>query len=448
VSGPPTAADIPWQPGPPDSRPSAILLRDVLHDLRAFVRRFVVVTEAQAIAIALWIAHTHVLDAFDCTPYLQITSATKRAGKTRLLEVLEPLVARPWLTQRMSAAALVRKVDKESPTLLLDESDAAFKGEKDYAEALRGLLNSGYRRSGRATICVGQGANLTYRDFSTFSAKAIAGIGELPDTVADRAIAIALRRRTQDEPCERWREKDGHAEAAPYHEALVAWAGHAEILDTLRGTRPAPPAQLSDRQADIWEPLLAIADLAGATWPAEARQAAGALTATVEDQDVRVELLQDIQEILATMPDDEPVILTKDLLAKLVERDERPWATWRHDKPMTSNALARLLGPLAIHPDRHARTARGYRTDAFQDAIARYLPSEVSHRHNANKTGPEVPKTDVSHDPNCDASKNADHPDKHWGCDTVTVETPDQGETESLSEVIRRAADDRFRKGW
>jgi hypothetical protein len=137
-----------------------------------------VLSDDQAVAVTLWTAHTHVVDAFECTAYLNVKSATKRTGKTRLLEALEPLVARPWFTQRVSAAALVRKIDAERPTLLLDESDTAFKGEKEYAEAQRALLNSGYRRSGRATICVGQGANIRYRDFSTFGAKSIAGIGE------------------------------------------------------------------------------------------------------------------------------------------------------------------------------------------------------------------------------------------------------------------------------
>src|SRR5262249_31014742 len=162
--------------------------------------------------------------------YLQITSATKRAGKTRLLEVLEPLVARPWLTGRTSAAALVRKVDKLSPTLLLDESDATFKGEPEYAEALRGTLNTGYRRSGKTTLCVGQGANLTFRDFSTFCPKAIAGIGELPDTVADRSIRIELKRRKTNEACRRWRARDGQAEARPLGEQLNAWAPTAIAL--------------------------------------------------------------------------------------------------------------------------------------------------------------------------------------------------------------------------
>jgi len=116
---------------------------EILQDVRAFVRKYVVLSDDQALTVALWVVHTHVIHAAECTPYLQITSPMKGSGKTRLLEVLETLVARPWLTGRMSAAVLIRKVDAERPTLLLDESDAAFKGEQEYAEALRGILNSG-----------------------------------------------------------------------------------------------------------------------------------------------------------------------------------------------------------------------------------------------------------------------------------------------------------------
>ncbi len=85
----------------------AILLDEVM----LFVRRFVVLSNEQLIAIALWVGHTHAMEAADATPYLNVTSAEKRSGKTRLLEVLELLVARPWRTGRTSAAALVRKID-------------------------------------------------------------------------------------------------------------------------------------------------------------------------------------------------------------------------------------------------------------------------------------------------------------------------------------------------
>jgi hypothetical protein len=364
-------------------------LAAALDDVRAFVRRFVVLSSHQAVAVTLWIAHTHVVDAAECTPYLQVTSATKGAGKTRLLEVVEPLVARPWLTGRTSAAALARKMDAEHPTLLLDESDAAFKGEKEYSETLRGVLNTGYRRSGKTTLCVGQGAKFTVRDFATFGPKAIAGIGKLPDTVADRAIPIALRRRTADEPCERWRERDGQTAAAPVRDALVA--ALAPLADRFADARPAIPPTLGDRQADVWEPLFVIADAAGADWTAAAERAATTLVGEQTDDDVVVELLTDLRAILAD--DAADVWPSADLIAKLVADEVRPWATWRKDeKPITGRGLARLLAPLGIVPDRHQTPSgqvRGYRRDAFDDAIARYLPICLSKCQNVNNDGPE-----------------------------------------------------------
>jgi hypothetical protein len=183
--------------------PLSVLLEAVEH----FISRYVVLSPTQRGAIALWVAHTHAIEAAFTTPYLSITSAEKSSGKTRLLEVAVTLVARPWFTGRVSPAALVRKVDSETPTLLLDESDAAFNGDKEYAEALRGVLNTGYRRGGKATVCVGQGANIHARDFSTFGPKAIAGVGRLPDTVADRSISIRLKKRAPWEAIERYRER-------------------------------------------------------------------------------------------------------------------------------------------------------------------------------------------------------------------------------------------------
>jgi hypothetical protein len=366
---------------------AATLLRSTLLALQIFIRRYVVLNDHQAVVLVLWVAHTHAIDAADCTPYLQITSATKRAGKTRLLEVLETVVARPWLTGRMSAAVLIRKVDAERPTLLLDESDAAFSGEKEYAEALRGILNTGYRRSGKASLCVGQGASINYRDFSTFGAKAIAGIGELPGTIGDRALQIELRRRTSDEPCTRWRDRDGHAAAEPIHQQLVDWAGRTNVLNALRKDRPALPDRLDDRKADVWEPLLAIADMAGSEWPERARQAALALAGAAEDTDIVVELLRDVAEILKDQAS--TIVTTKDLLSQLTALEDRPWAVWRHDKPITGRGMARLLGPLGIHPDRHQAEVgriRGYRCDAFTDAIARYLPLQVSMCPEPNRT--------------------------------------------------------------
>jgi hypothetical protein len=113
----------------------------LLDEVVGFLRRYVVIGEAELDSLALWVLHTHAFSAAEATPYLAISSAEKACGKTRLLETLELLVSKPWLTGRVTPAVLTRKVDAEEPTLLLDESDAAFGGEKEYAE-VRGRLEA------------------------------------------------------------------------------------------------------------------------------------------------------------------------------------------------------------------------------------------------------------------------------------------------------------------
>ena len=244
----------------------------LLEKLAAFVRRYVVLSDEQATIIALWVVHTHAFDAADATPYLNVFSAEKRSGKTRLLEVLSLLAARSWLTGRVTAAVLVRKVAAETPTLLLDESDAAFKGDREYAEALRGILNAGFRRGGVTSLCVGQGANLSYRDFPVFGPKAIAGIGKLPDTIADRSVPIELRRRRAGEGVARFRVRKAEREGLSLRDAATAWA--EANIERLSSAEPQLPDELDDRAQDIIEPLLAIADEVGGEWPERAREAA------------------------------------------------------------------------------------------------------------------------------------------------------------------------------
>src|SRR5262249_10767854 len=154
---------------------------------------------------------------------LSITSAEKQCGKTRLLEVLSLLVAKPWLTGSVSKAVLVRKLDEQQPTLLLDESDAAFAGDREYSEALRAVLNFGHSRAGVASLCVGQGASIQCKDFRVFCPKAIAGIGKLPDTVADRSIPIRMKRRAASESVERFRRRHLDTEANEIRTHLARW---------------------------------------------------------------------------------------------------------------------------------------------------------------------------------------------------------------------------------
>ena len=359
-------------------------LAELLESIQVLVRRYVVVTDVQATAVALWVVHTHMLDAFDCTPYLSVTSADKQSGKTRLLEVLDLVVARPWFTGRVTAAVLVRKIDGERPTLLLDESDAAFNAEKEYAEALRGVLNTGFKRNGKSSMCVGQGAAISYKDFSTFCPKAIAGIGNLPDTVADRSILIRLQRRAPRERVERFRERLVREEAGPLREALQTFA-QTEI-DRLCDARPSLPEELSDRAADVWEPLLALADHAGGQWPAEAKAAALALSGrgTRDDESAGIMLLSDIRNVFDGLrvehPDDpekQDRIASKTLVEELIADPEAPWVEWVGGKEITQRGVAKILARYDVKSRTiraGATTMKGYHRAQFDQPWERYLP--------------------------------------------------------------------------
>lgn len=347
----------------------------LLDRIAGYLRRFVLLSEAQKIVLAAWVVHTHSFSAFDCTPYLAITSAEKQSGKTRLLEVLDTLVANPWLTGRVTAAVLVRKIDVEHPTLLLDESDAAFRSEKEYAEVLRGILNTGYRQGGKTSCCVGQGANISFRDFSTVSPKAIAGIGKLPDTIADRAIPIRMKRMAPRERVQKFRLRDVKPESASLRKQIEEWS--ASILEQLRDARPVAPDALNDRQQDVAEPLLCMADAAGGEWPQKVRRALLELCcqAQASNDSDGVRLLKDIRQVMESRGVDR--LSSAELTGALAEIETSPWGDWSHGKPISQAKLAHLLRPYEIEPHNVRvgdRVLKGYETTDFLDAWERHLP--------------------------------------------------------------------------
>jgi putative DNA primase/helicase len=351
----------PWQ--------EPVLGAELLRDLVNVIQRYVVLAESPAIAVALWVVHTYSLDAAWFTPRLSITSPTKRCGKTLLLEILEHLVCKALNVANITAAALFRAVEKFRPTLLVDEADT-FLVDK---EELRGVLNSGHRRNGTVVRTVGDKHEV--RVFSTYAAVAIAMIGRLPDTLADRSIQVSLRRRRREEKVKRFRA-DRIRELEVLCRKAARWA--LDHLADLKEADPEVPPELHDRAADNWRPLLAIADAAGGDWPARARQAAQEISGPApaeEDEAVGTLLLGDLRTIFEEAR--EAALFTQLILYNLSERDDRPWAEWKADKPLTGVQLARLLRPFGIRP-RQIRigkeSKKGYERAWFDDAFARYLP--------------------------------------------------------------------------
>jgi putative DNA primase/helicase len=351
----------PW----PERVDGAALIDEVAN----IIKRHVSVPTRAEDAIALWVVHTHCLDAADWSPRLAITSPTHGCGKTTLMTLITDLVPRALEADGISPAAVYRSIEKWRPTLLLDEIDSYLPDN----EPLRGALNSGHQR-GKSIVRV-EGDNHEVTLFSTWCALAVALIGNLPDTLRSRSIHIELQRRAANEQLERYRRRN-----RPYTDVarkIARWT--QDNIEALRDAEPDMPEELVDRSGDNWRALLAIADRAGGMWggpTGKAREAALTLNRIEGERSIGVELLADIRTILA----DGDGVSSDDLATKLAEMEDRPWPEFgKAKKPITKNAIARLLKPFAIKPDLidHPITGsrcRGYQATDLRDVFARYLP--------------------------------------------------------------------------
>jgi hypothetical protein len=353
-------------------------------------RRYVVMTAEQADAVALWVGHSYLYDQFDTTPYLAVQSATRRSGKTRLLEVLRLAVREPLPTAGTSVAALFRIVHELHPTLLLDEADAIFhhrKGDTS-AEDLRGLLNAGYRAGTAYLRVVGEGKKMRVERFDVFCPKVVASIGRLPDTVQDRSIVLTLKRRARSETVERFRFRTAELEAVPVREWWEAAAQQLQLPESA-----TVPDTLDDRAADSWEPLLALADAAGGDWPARARKAALTLSGGIEvdDDTLGIRLLDGIRRAFTAAGTDR--LATTTLIDMLRADEEAPWAEYGPTgRPLRAEGLAYLLRPYGVR-SRQMKIAgvnvHGFELAQFGDPFDRYLPLPVDTRSARYPATPE-----------------------------------------------------------
>lgn len=359
---------------------------EIIEQLGQLFRRYVVFqSDAQVLALSLWVIHTHAFAAAEATPYPSIDSPEKRSGKTRLLEVLELVVARGWLVAGVTEAVLFRKIAQQQPTLLLDEVDATFGTYQEKTEPTRAVLNAGARRGGAVSRCVPP--NHDVEDFGVFSPKCLAGIndGRLPETIRDRTIPIHLHRKRPGEKIERFRFRRGNDEAKEIVAAIEEWveANLAELIPL----EPELPEELNDRAAEGWEPLLAIAELIGGEITEQARRAAIELSGEddLEDASFGTQLLADLKEWWDRDQDGASNLTSDEICSHLRSLLDRPWGNWGKGRPspgLTQRDLARILRPYGIKPKTirlpAGITKKGYMREQFVDVWDRYVPDELT----------------------------------------------------------------------
>lgn len=338
----------------------------LLNEIQSALKSHVVFDKHSVTACTLWILLTYVYDAFRILPMIGITSPEKRCGKTTLLEVLQGLTKSALLASNITPSAFFRVIEAWHPCLLVDEFDTFIKENDE----LRGIVNSGHTRRSAYVIRTNT-ETLEPERFSTWGPKAIAMIGDLPDTNRDRSISIRLKRKLSGEGVVRM-SLDFYGEQLPLRRKCQRWA--QENIDFLKNSSPDIPNVGNDRATDNWTPLFAIAELVGGQWPELANKAIKALEMTDDNDTIRQILLSDIKAIFENRSTD--LISSKELVEQLVKIEDRPWGDWRHGKPITQNGLARLLKPFAIHSNTirfEGKTPKGYQLKQFEETFGRYL---------------------------------------------------------------------------
>ncbi|HEV3318873.1 MAG TPA: DUF3631 domain-containing protein [Solirubrobacteraceae bacterium] len=343
--------------------------REVVDDIGHFIKRYVAMDGDKLLVVSLWTLHTYCFQLFPQTPYLAVNSPEKQCGKTRLLEVLEQVCARPWRTTNPSEAVVYRKINKDKPTLMLDEVDGIFRKGSPY-EHLQTLLNAG-NRSGTKVPRVLNPQSDALIEYSIWCPKVLAGIGTLPDTIADRSIPIRLERRTRDQRVERFRDKQVNPIAAEVRERIATWAATATMDD-----EPELPDELSDRQQDCAEPLLAIADAVG--YGDQARKALVTLLAEERldsEESLGVVLLRDLRAWFEARPDLDSAY-TSWLLEGLKGMPESPWLAWDFGRPLDDRGLASLLKPYGLKSEvvraDGEKPLRGYKRHKLEHVWKQY----------------------------------------------------------------------------
>ena len=313
--------------------------------------RYVVYPDEHArTAHALWIPHTYMMSMWDITPRMGFFSPEPGSGKSRAIEVSRRVAHNPMPTASISGAAFMRMVHEGNYTIFIDELEGIYANAaaRDANSVLTSVLNAGFESDAVAHRC--ESKTNKPETFNIYAPVMLAGLNraKLPDSLKSRMISVNMKRRLPGDEITDFRKRYAEAEAKPIRDALAEWCEQAESkidLDAL-----SIPSEVRDRDADVWAPLFAIAQVAGGNWPKRVSDAARWFVSTRTDDfadSSGLRLLRDCAGILEKAHTCEPNWLR----SELYNMSDAPWSTWgKNGSGLTTFTLKQWLKDYAIKP--------------------------------------------------------------------------------------------------
>jgi hypothetical protein len=237
-------------------------LPQLIRELELFFQERAFLPDGAALVCAYFVLNTWVFDVFDATPYICLESAVPGCGKSTVIKLLTAVSSKGMVATSMTEA-IFRLIHQERPTLCVDEAEA-LEGRTERAEALRSILNEGYKRGGRVPRCVGEENEVKF--FEVYSPKVLAAIGGLSGALLDRCLVIHMERAPSGCKRKSTRIRAVTRDSRPLVDKLEAYA--VQYRDQLQKLYDLEPAEgywpyIVDREAELWGPLLIHARLIG-----------------------------------------------------------------------------------------------------------------------------------------------------------------------------------------
>jgi len=355
----------------------------IAEEIRTYLKRFCVLPSEECYdAAVLWVMHTYCAEELYTTPRLAALSPEYECGKSRLLELLASISYASLPMLNAHAAPVFRSLGAGMRTIFIDEADMVWKkaGKDDGQGDLQALMNGGYRRGlCKVSRCVPP--KYEVRQFDVFSPVCLAGVGDcIPESVLTRSIIFRMRRKLPTEQLEAYKPRAEEKRQEELRGSLEEWAGL--MAATVGDNTPDMPASISDRQAEIWEPLFSVAQAINGRWPEAVKKSCIALSnaARVRAVQIHTRLLADIRMIFEDIRvvNSDKAIHSADLCERLKAMgDDAPWANIK-GFPLSVRYMASLLSRYEIRPEKitiAGVSLQGYRASQFNQAWTLYTSS-------------------------------------------------------------------------
>lgn len=352
---------------------------DIVQSVESYLRKYISFADpSHVLPLALWTIGTYLYPEFDAFPYLVITSATKRSGKTLLAEQLAFCCSNSRQFAAMTAPTLFRSIQDEAPTIFFDEAESL---SSESASTMRSVLNVGYRKGQTVPRISGKGVT----EYPTYCPKVFVLIGDVYDTLRDRSIVIVMRR--SDAPARRLYSVAKEEGEALRDEIKSEIDSKKDIIAETYASQPQLDF-LTGRDEEIWLPLFAIAsilcpsrmdELARCAVDIATEKTVDARRYTVleADRDIDDEyakrLLMDLYTVLLSSG---KAIGSKEAIEAIKAIPTAPWRRFRGEG-LTVHDMASLLSRFGLSPVRIARGSgrgnqtfvRGYKRDHVEESV-------------------------------------------------------------------------------